>query len=31
MDKITQEIFKSGDKVFLTEKECLLYEKKDSN
>ncbi len=26
MEKITQEIFKSGDKIFLTEKECLKYE-----
>lgn len=28
MEKITQEIFKSGDKLYLTEKECLLYEKR---
>lgn len=28
MEKITQDIFKSGDKLFLTEKECLLYEKR---
>ena len=27
MEKITQEIFKSGNKLFLTEKECILYEK----
>ncbi len=28
MEKITTEVFKSGDKLFLTEKECLDYEKK---
>lgn len=27
MEKINQEVFKSGTKIFLTEKECLMYEK----
>lgn len=31
MEKVTQEIFKSGEKTFLTEKECLKYENRMNN